>query len=589
MSTVGRALWEAKYRAPGENGIEDTWSRVARAIAASEMDSAHWAARFERLLEGFRFLPGGRILAGAGLDRRVTLLNCFVMGTIDDSLDGIFEALKEGALTMQQGGGVGFDFSTLRPRGSHAGSAGTIPSGPVSFLEVWNAMAKTLLSTGLRRGAMMATLRCDHPDIEEFIAAKSKPGALRHFNLSVLVTDDLVDAVRADRAFPLVFPVSARESASDAVVTRRWSGRSGPVTCRVHREVRARDLWSAVVRSAYETGDPGVLFVDRINRTNNLYWAENITATNPCGELPLPPYGACDLGSINLTRFVLDPFEHDARLDDEALAETVSTATRFLDDVLDATRFPLETQARCARETRRIGLGITGLGDALVMLGLRYDDPAARTTAARILRKICHTGYRASIELAREKRAFPRFDRDRFLAGEFASALPDDVRTGIARFGLRNSHLVAIAPTGSVSVLAGGVSTGVEPVYSATTRRPWSGPGGELVFDDYAVALFRHRKGEGAGLPPAFLTAEQVAPEAHIEMQAALQPFVDNAIAKTVNVPREFPFVRFEPLFLLAHERGLKGCTAFRPNVITGELLGASSKCVACDLERTPP
>lgn len=557
---AARAIWEAKYCASGERSVEDTWSRVARAVAAFEKDFARWASRFERILEGFRFLPGGRILAGAGTGRRVTLLNCFVMGTIEDSLDGIFEALKEGALTMQEGGGVGYDFSTLRPRGSRAGSAGTIPSGPVSFLHVWDAMAKTVLSTGLRRGAMMATLRCDHPDIEEFVAAKSTRGELRHFNLSVLVTDELVEAVRADRSFPLVFRGA------------------------VHREVRARDLWRTIVRGAYETGDPGVLFVDRINRANNLRYAEDISATNPCGEIPLPPYGVCDLGSINLARFVLDPFGRRARIDDEGLVGTVTIATRLLDDVLDVTRFPLEAQARRAHDTRRIGLGVTGLADALVMLGLRYDDAAGRQEAARIVRKICHAAYRASIELAREKGTFPLFDRERFLAGDFASTLPEDVRAGIAQIGLRNSHLVAIAPAGSVSVLAGGVSTGIEPIFATTTHRPWSGPAGELVFDDYAVALFRRLEGERGAQPPAVCTAAEVTPEAHIEMQAALQPFVDNAIAKTVNVPRELPFARFEPLFMLAYERGLKGCTAFRPNAVTGELLGASSKCAACDV-----
>jgi ribonucleoside-diphosphate reductase alpha chain len=485
------------------------------------------------------------------------------MGTIDDSLDGIFHALKEGALTMQQGGGVGYDFSTLRPRGSSAGGAGTIPSGPVSFLEVWDAMAKTVLSTGLRRGAMMATLRCDHPDIEEFVDAKSTPGTLTHFNLSVLVTDALVDAVRRDTTFSLVFPAP-------------------PAPPRVRRDVRARDLWSAIVRGAWERGEPGVLFIDRIHRLDNLWYAEKIAATNPCGEIPLPPYGSCDLGSINLTRFVVDPFGPRARIDEEALARVATVATRFLDDVIDVSRFPLEAQARRARDTRRVGLGITGLADALVMLGLRYDDESGRAASARMVRGICHASYRASIELAREKGGFPLFDRERFLDGRFVSTLPADVREGIARFGLRNSHLLAIAPTGSISVLAGGVSTGVEPIWAATVRRPWSGPGGELVFEDYAVRLHRTLAGHEAGLPSAFVTAEEIAPESHVEMQAALQPFVDNAIAKTVNVPRDFSLEKLEPLYFLAYERGLKGCTAFRPNPVTGELL-AASKCAVCE------
>jgi ribonucleoside-diphosphate reductase alpha chain len=380
----------------------------------------------------------------------------------------------------------------------------------------------------------------------------------------VLVTDALVDAVRADRPFELAFPAEGTER-------------------RVHREVRARDLWSAIVRGAYEHGDPGVLFVDRIGRANNLSYAERISATNPCGEVPLPPYGACDLGSINLTQLVRDPFPRAARVDEDALALTAAVATRFLDDVLDVTRYPLEAQARRARATRRIGLGVTGLADALVMLGLRYDEAEARATAASLLRTIELAAYRASIDRAREAGPFPLFDRERFLAGDFASRLPADVRDGIAHVGLRNSHLLAIAPAGSVSLLAGGVSTGIEPIYGATTRRPWNGPGGALVFEDYAVALYRSTRGARSGLPPAFVTADAIAPEAHVEMQAALQPFVDNAIAKTVNVPASLPFSRFEPLFLLAYDRGLKGCTAFRANPVTGALLEGATKCSICD------
>jgi ribonucleoside-diphosphate reductase alpha chain len=589
MFAASRALWEAKYRAPRETRLNDTWRRVAEVVAAAEHDRERWVVRFEHILEGFHFLPGGRILAGAGLERRVTLLNCFVMGTIRDSLDGIFQALKEGALTMQQGGGVGYDFSTLRPRGARAGSSGSIPSGPVSFLQVWDAMAQTVLSTGLRRGAMMATLRCDHPDIEGFIAAKSQRGALTHFNQSVLVTDELVEAVREDREIALVFPElqGTSRGGEGEIVMRRWSGSSALVPCRVYRVVRARELWASIVRSAYDHGEPGVLFVDRINRANNLWYTEDIAATNPCGEVPLPPYGACDLGSINLTRFVAEPFTRGARIDEIALIDTVKAATRFLDDVLDVTHFPLEPQARRARETRRVGLGVTGLADALVMLGLRYDEAPARELATRVLRTLCHAAYEESIELARERGSFPRFARDRFLAGEFASRLPAHVREGIARFGLRNSHLIAIAPAGSISVLAGGVSTGIEPIYAASLRRPWSGASGEreeLVYEDYAVALYRRLRGDGADLPPALVTVDAIAPEAHLEMQAALQPFVDNSIAKTVNLPRDFPFDRFESMFLRAYDRGLKGCTAFRPNPVTGELLGVGEKCLACDL-----
>src|SRR5579883_3174582 len=348
-------IWRTRYRDPGaappESTIADTWDRVARSVAAIERDPLRWQERFRGLMEGFRFLPGGRILAGAGVARQVTLANCFVMGPIDDSITGIFEALKEGALTMQQGGGVGYDFSTLRPRGSRARTTGMIASGPVSFMHVWDAMCATILSTGARRGAMMATLRCDHPDIEEFIRAKRTPGELRRFNLSVLITDDFMEAVRGGKEWPLVFPAAAIGGEGPDLL-RKWSGVATKVPCRIVRTVPARELWKSIISAAYDCAEPGVLFIDRINKLNNLWYCERISATNPCSEVPLPPYGACDLGSINLACFVRDPFMPDARLDHEALAETVRIAVRFLDNVIDVSRFPLPQQAQVARDTR---------------------------------------------------------------------------------------------------------------------------------------------------------------------------------------------------------------------------------------------
>ncbi len=583
---ISRHIWDIKYRwRDGEilhdRTIQDTWRRVAGALAAVEPhDPAGWAERFYRLLEGLRFLPGGRILAGAGTGRRVTLFNCFVMGILEDSLDGIFEGLKEGALTMQQGGGVGYDFSTLRPRGTPAKSVGTIASGPVSFMHIWDAMCATLLSTGARRGAMMATLRCDHPDIEDFITAKHEPGRLRHFNLSVQVTDDFMQAVERDTDWALVFPVE--EGLPDGeTVMRRWPGRPGPVPCRVLRRVRARALWEKIMRATYEYAEPGVLFIDRINRLNNLWYREYISATNPCGELPLPPYGACDLGSVNLSVFVRDPFTPQARLDWEAIRQTVTVAVRLMDNVIDASRFPLDRQREQARGARRIGLGITGLADALIMLGLHYGEEGARTLAAEVMRLLCHTAYRSSIELAKEKGPFPFFERERYLAGEFIRRLPADIQEGIARHGIRNSHLIAIAPTGTISLLANNVSSGIEPVYAfCHTRRllELDGRYTEYELTDYAFRLYRERHATAGGrLPRSFVDTTTLTPAAHLAMQAAIQPFVDSSISKTINVPRDYPFEDFQDIYQQAYALGLKGCTTFRPNPVTGEVLEASA------------
>jgi ribonucleoside-diphosphate reductase alpha chain len=399
---ISRHVWQTKYRFAGEQSVADSWRRITRALAAVEKNAALWQERFFGLLQDFKFLPGGRIQAGAGTARHVTLFNCFVMGPVDDSIPGIFRALEEGAVTMQQGGGIGIDFSTLRPRGTQTKGAGGVASGPVSFMQVWDAMCGTILSTGARRGAMMATLRCDHPDIEEFVAAKQPSGQLRRFNLSVQVTDAFMAAVRDDADWPLLFPAAAFEGDGETVA-RAWPGAAGAVACRIVRHVRARRLWDLILRATYDYAEPGVLFIDRINRLNNLWYREHISGTNPCGEIPLPPYGACDLGSLNLTRFVRLPFTGQARIDQEGLAAATGIAVRLLDNVIDASRFPLPQQAENARGSRRIGLGITGLADVLVMLGQRYGSEPSLTIAADIMRLICHSAYRASIELAQEK------------------------------------------------------------------------------------------------------------------------------------------------------------------------------------------
>jgi ribonucleoside-diphosphate reductase alpha chain len=514
------------------------------------------------VLEGFAFLPGGRILAGAGSGPRPMLINCFVMGPLADSMGGICRALAEAALTLQRGGGIGIDFSPLRPYGAPARTAGTIASGPVSFIGVFDALCATIQSTGARRGALMATLRCDHPDIARFIAAKSTPGALAHSNLSVLVSDAFLAAIRRGDD---------------------WSLQAAPGEARAR--VPAAALWQNLLRASYASGEPGVLFIDRINRLNNLAYCEQISATNPCGEVPLPPYGACDLGSVNLARLIRDPFTRTARLDTERLAEIVPVAVRMLDNVIDASRFPLRRQRDAARRTRRIGLGITGLADALVMLGLRYGDDASLAFASSTMRAIRDAAYRASAVLAAGKGSFPAFQRAPYLDAPFIAALPGDIRDAIGRHGMRNSHLLAIAPTGTISLLAGNVSSGIEPVFAADQRRRVRDEAGnpvEFLASDFAVQMWRDRQGGARTLPPALVTAAELDAEAHLDMQAALQPHVDNAISKTINLPESLAFEDVAGVFARAYDKGLKGCTVFRPGAVSVGQCGCPV-CAAAD------
>jgi len=591
--SLAQFIWQTRYRdddaSPAENSISDTWSRVARSAAAIERDPATWSGRFHELLQDYRFLPGGRILAGAGTRRQVTLFNCFVMGLIEDSVEGIFEALKEGAITMQQGGGVGYDFSTLRPRGSRARASGMIASGPLSFMKVWDAMCATILSTGARRGAMMATLRCDHPDIGEFIDAKRMPDALRRFNLSVLVTDAFMQAVRKDAEWPLVFPARALQEAGGEhpqVIERTWSGSPAPVACRIWKIIRARELWMRLGASAYECAEPGVLFIDRINAANNLAYCETLSATNPCAEEPLPPFGACNLGSLNLAAFVHGPFTEGARIDRDALRTAARLAVRFLDNVIEISRFPLFRQREQVHRTRRLGLGVTGLADALVMLGLRYDSEPARALAATLMQDIRDAAYQASAELARERGAFPAFSADRYLEQPFIRRLPDGIRAAISRHGIRNSHLLAVAPAGTISLLAHNISSGIEPIYAAESlRRVLDREGVQRDFEvtDYACAAWRASHGPG-GLPASFVDADAIAPGDHLRMQAALQPCVDGAISKTITLAAGAPAAVAE-ILATAYELDLKGCTVFRhaarPGVITRE---PNARC--CNTER---
>ncbi|MCE8420015.1 adenosylcobalamin-dependent ribonucleoside-diphosphate reductase [Rhodovulum sulfidophilum] len=566
---IAEQIWDMKYRLKGSDGtpvdmtVEDSWRRIARSLAEAEPEAERGAreAEFFAALEDFKFLPAGRITAGAGTGRAVTLFNCFVMGTIPDSMAGIFDMLKEAALTMQQGGGIGYDFSTIRPKGADVKGVAADASGPLSFMDVWDAMCRTIMSAGSRRGAMMATMRCDHPDIEQFITAKQDPARLRNFNLSVLVSDAFMEAVKAGGTWDLQFDG------------------------KVYHTLEARDLWNRIMQATYDYAEPGVIFIDRINQMNNLAYCETIAATNPCGEQPLPPYGACLLGSINLARLVANPFEKGAALDEAALEALVATAVRMMDNVVDISRFALDAQRHEAKAKRRIGLGVTGLADALLMVGQRYGSEEAARQTSRWLHRIARAAYLASVQLAKEKGAFPLFDAEQYLGSGALAQMDADVRAAIAEHGIRNALLTSIAPTGTISLYAGNVSSGIEPVFAYSYKRKVlqrDGSRTEEEVVDYAVQLWRDKFGD-AELPEYFVNAQTLPPSEHVRMQAAAQTWVDSSISKTINCPEDIAFDAFKDVYMQAYETGCKGCTTYRPNDVTGSVLSVSE----CS-EKTP-
>jgi ribonucleoside-diphosphate reductase alpha chain len=564
---IAEQIWDMKYRfkqadgTPIDNTVEDSWHRIAGDLASVESSPEAWEPKFFDALSDFKFLPAGRITAGAGTERSVTLFNCFVMGTIPDSMGGIFDMLKEAALTMQQGGGIGYDFTTIRPKGAKVKGVAADASGPLSFMDVWDAMCRTIMSAGSRRGAMMATMRCDHPDILDFITAKRDPARLRMFNVSVLVTDAFMDAVKSDGSWDLVFEGE------------------------VFQTMKAMDLWDQIMSSTFEFAEPGVIFIDRINKANNLSYCETIAATNPCGEQPLPPYGACLLGSINMARLVSKPFAKGANLDEAGMADLVATAVRMMDNVIGASRFPLEAQRREAEAKRRIGLGVTGLADALLMVGLRYGSEEAAAQTETWMHQIARAAYLASVELAKEKGAFPLFDAEGYLASGAMQQMDADVRDAIAENGIRNALLTSIAPTGTISLYAGNVSSGIEPVFAyAYTRKVLQKDGSKTEEEviDYAVQMWRDKMGD-AELPNYFVNAQTLAPLEHVRMQAAAQKWVDSSISKTINCPEDISFEAFKDVYMAAWDQGCKGCTTYRPNAVTGSVLSVSSES-----EKTP-
>ena len=561
VTPFSEQIWDMKYRykdagqIPLDKTVTDSWSRVAKSLASVEKSPKKWEKIFYSTLEDFKFLPAGRILAGAGTGRSVTLFNCFVMGTVPDSIPGIFDMLKEAAITMQQGGGIGYDFSTIRPSGSDVKGVAADASGPLSFMNVWDSMCQTIMSAGSRRGAMMATMRCDHPDILSFVDAKSDSQKLRMFNLSVLVTDKFMDAVKNKKDWSLIFDK------------------------KIYKTVSAKYLWDKIMQSTYDFAEPGVIFIDRINAMNNLNYCETISATNPCGEQPLPPYGACLLGSINLSKMIDAPFSENSKLNATLLKDTVSVAVRMMDNVIDVSKFPLASQEKEAHGKRRIGLGVTGLADALLMTGVRYGSDEAVAKTDEWLHLISREAYLASTELAQEKGSFPLLDVNQFLQSGNMVQMDDDVKEVIRSRGIRNALLTSIAPTGTISLYAGNVSSGIEPVFAYSYHRKVlqkDGTKREEEVIDYAVNLWKEKFGNKE-FPDYFVNAQTLSPTDHVKMQAAAQKWIDSSISKTINCPEDISFEEFKEVYMAAWDQGCKGCTTYRPNAVTGSVLSVDT------------
>lgn len=592
-------IWNRKYRLitpnveiPNDESVEDTWSRIANAMARS-FPELHGKGKlpkdleeffkyrrddFFNALDDFKFLPAGRITAGAGSGRQVTLFNCYVMGEIPDSMGGIFDMLKEAALTMQQGGGIGYDFSPLRPKNAPVRGVDADASGPITFMDVWDAMCRTIMSAGARRGAMMATMSCNHPDIEDFITAKRDPNRLRMFNVSVLVSDDFMECVQNDLDWPLMHKIPP-------VKPVKWNNVTEVDGKYIYKVISAKYLWNLMMESTYNHAEPGVLFVDRINKMNNLWYVEHISATNPCGEQPLPPYGACLLGSLNLTKMVLNAFEGNAHIDFITIKKTIKQAVRMLDSVIDMSLFPIPQQESEAKAKRRMGIGVTGLADMLFMLNQTYGTDHACELTEEVMKVIAIAAYEESIELARKygpcSVTETEEQREKFCQSGYMKQMPEHIHKGVTLYGIRNALLISIAPTGTISMYAGNVSSGIEPIFASSYVRNVLEDDGKTKVEedvhDYAVLMYHQwREDKGYDKDPdlnGLQTAQTLTPTAHLKMQAAAQKWVDSSISKTINMPKNISFEDFEEIYLKAYEMGCKGCTTYRPNNVTGSVL----------------
>ncbi len=580
---ISQDVLAEKYLAAGEQTAEDLFRRVSKALADQEKPElrAEWAEKFFQNMQAGA-IGAGRIMAAAGLDTKATLINCFVQPVADatNGFDehgnpGIYTALSQAAETMRRGGGVGYDFSNLRPKGAKVKGTNSFASGPCSFIDVFDASCTTVESAGARRGAQMGVMRIDHPDVLDFITAKRQKGRWNNFNVSVGVTSAFMQAVESDAQWELVHIATPSDNQIEEGAHQREDGKW------VYRTVAARELWDTIMKSAYDFAEPGILFIDNINTDNNLYYAETIAATNPCGEQPLPPYGCCDLGPIILTNFVRDAFTENAHFDFEAFRAAVSIQVRMLDNVLDATVWPLPEQHKESQQKRRIGVGFTGLGDALIMLGLKYNSEAGVAQGEEIARNMRDAAYLASVELAKEKGAFPLFDADKYLQSGFTQRLPEEIRAAIRKHGIRNSHLLSIAPTGTVSLaFADNASNGIEPPFSWTyQRKKRTADGGNAFYtvEDHAYRLYKAKFGADAELPAYFVSALEMTAAEHVAMMRAVQPYIDTAISKTVNIPADYPFEDFKNLYMESWKAGLKGCATYRPNDTLGAVLSVEA------------
>ncbi len=571
-----------KYAKGGETDITEVRARVAQALAQVEAPKqrAKLADEFLWAMQN-GFIPAGRVNSAAGTDLQSTLINCFVQPVGDSitervgSKPGIYTALAQAAETMRRGGGVGYNFSAIRPKGALVKGTGSSASGPISYMRVFDRSCETVESAGSRRGAQMAVLNVAHPDVLDFITAKQERGQLNNFNVSVGVTDAFMRAVEADATFELTHSCEPNAELKNNGAYLRDDGQW------VYQVVQAREVWDLIMQSTYAAAEPGVLFMDRINSENNLSYCEVIEATNPCGEQPLPDYGCCCLGSLNLTAYVTDPFTPEAAFDFTLMAQVTKLAVRMLDNVLIATKWPLEEQQREADAKRRLGLGFTGLGDTLIMLGVRYDSPQGRQLAADMAREMRDASYQASVDLAKERGAFPLLDAEKYLQSGFASRLPETLKNAIREHGIRNSHLTSIAPTGTISLaFADNASNGIEPAFSWFYNRMKRMPDGskkDYTVEDHAYRVYRALGHDVNNLPPEFVSALDISATDHMLMVADVAPYVDAAISKTVNVPEDYPYEEFKNLYMQAWHKGLKGITTYRPNNILGAVLSVGA------------
>lgn len=583
-SQLSRDVWADKYRWGEEKNLYDTMERVAKGVFAKDTPELREILEAEALMlmKAGLLMPAGRILAGAGTDKLVTLLNCYVNGTIQDNMKSIMDHVSYAVLTMQQGGGMGTDFSPIRPNGAilKRTGKGSRASGPLPFMDMWNTSGVTVQSAGGRRGAQMGTICDTHPDLPLFIVAKQVPGKLTQFNISVLVSDALMEAVKDDAEWLLYFnvPPITRTPETEAYDFTDDEG----VKQYVYSIWQARELWRLITENTYEYSEPGVIFIDRVNELNNLWYCEDIRCTNPCGEQPLPPHNACDLGHVNLARMVKNPFTEDAYFDFGILTQTVTSLTRFLDNVLDVTHFPLPEQEVEVLNKRRIGLGYTGLADALAQLQLRYGGVKSADIAERIMQTICEVAYNTSIDLAIEKGSFPMFDVDKFLSGNSfaATRLPESIKERIREYGIRNGVINTIAPTGTTSCVYGNPSGGLEPFFALQTRRKVlqiDNSHVEYVDYPYAVALWMQIHGhttlEGITLPGYFVATKNLTIHDHLLIQSRTQRWVDASISKTINIPTEMTYEEFVQVYDMAYASGCKGCTTYRPSKVRGSVL----------------